>query len=427
MDNFKKYLNMNKIYPNMIEKYKEFEKAGKIEKCYKILMPVVIAEVDILQKPVESFEEIEKVILKLVDASVTQKEEIAKLTGIPVNYVQNMISLFITQKLLTDDGTKLTDMGELSLKTGGKHITTVEKRRIQINGITGNIMPKKFQIYENELQEISQMNPNELYKLPTYEMLQVIDESIWDEMKQNVEEYVYIYNETSESNVEKISISQVIDNTYAYAFLIKYENLQQPILISKSKIYMADTEKMEFSYEPLWIYKEDAKYLGIEEKEIIGKTKTNIIRFKNQIEKMYIINEEKVIKYLEKMKVKNVEGKNTYEIGLKGNEYNKDILFKIKYIHTEKSEIPYFPDDNENVNGEVFYFYTNNSKEKKEMDEISEVVCLYMVKVKNKLGSAKAENCKKDNKDIVDDIIKELTNIPEENIRKHIKNFKESI
>lgn len=422
MSNYKDYLKMKWIYPKMTEKHPELKKAGKVEKCYKILAPIITAEVDILQKPIESFEEIEKLILRLIGASVKDKNELAKLTGIPVNYIENMISIFITQKLLKEDGTTLTENGIISLQTGEKHIVTTEKRKIQINGITGNVMPKKFQIYENELLKIQDIHQRELYQIPAYEQMQVVEDSLWEEMKENVEQYVYIYNETSTSNVEKISISQIIDHSYTYFFLLKYENLKQPILIAKSKLYK--NEKMEFYYEPLWIYKEDANYLGIKEKEIIGKSKQNMINFENRIQQMYLLKEENVIKFLEKWHVKRVEDSNTYEVKLNGNEYDKNLLFQMQYISYPKASIPCFPEDNEKLNGEVFYFYTKDGKKYEEMQEIAKVICLYMKKVKEKYQSAKDENCKKDNPDITEKIINELVDISKEKIEKYLKEFK---
>lgn len=422
MSNYKDYLKMKWIYPKMTEKHPELKKAGKVEKCYKILAPIITAEVDILQKPIESFEEIEKLILRLIGASVKDKNELAKLTGIPVNYIENMISIFITQKLLKEDGTTLTENGIISLQTGEKHIVTTEKRKIQINGITGNVMPKKFQIYENELLKIQDIHQRELYQIPAYEQMQVVEDSLWEEMKENVEQYVYIYNETSTSNVEKISISQIIDHSYTYFFLLKYENLKQPILIAKSKLYK--NEKMEFYYEPLWIYKEDANYLGIKEKEIIGKSKQNMINFENRIQQMYLLKEENVIKFLEKWHVKRVEDSNTYEVKLNGNEYDKNLLFQMQYISYPKASIPCFPEDNEKLNGEVFYFYTKDGKKYEEMQEIAKVICLYMKKVKEKYQSAKDENCKKDNPDITEKMINELVDISKEKIEKYLKEFK---
>lgn len=243
------YWNMRYIYPKLMEKHKELEKAGRLCKCYKILAPILTIEVNIKQAPNESFEEIEKLILSLIDAGVNEKQEISELTGISVNYIESIISLLVTQKLLTEDGKFLTDNGQISLQTGEKYINIIEKKRFQVNGITLNIMPKKFTIYGKELLKMQQVKEYEFGKNPTYEMLQVIEDNTWEDIEKNIKQYVQILNDLSSNNIQDISLGGVIDSCYTYFFLLEFEFLQQPIIVAKSFEFI--NNKVEFYYEPL--------------------------------------------------------------------------------------------------------------------------------------------------------------------------------
>ncbi len=419
MNDFRKFLDRKRIYFELMNKHQELEKAGKLLKCYNVLVPILTIEVDIVQTPTESFEEIEKLIMRLIEASVIENKEIEQLTGIPILHIQNIKSLLATQKLLTEDGKNLTESGRLSLKVGEKKITTIEKRKFQVNGITTTIMPKKFQIYPNELLKIEQLENMELYGNPTYEMLDVMEDYAWQEMEENIKQYVETLNEISSSNIQSISMGQILEYSYTYFFLLEFEKLQQPIIVAKSKKYI--NHEMEFSYEPLWIYKKDAEFLQIEEKEIIGKRKNNMIHFKTRMDHLYKIKEEKVNAFLEKWNAKIMVDEITYEISLRKEEENKDILEQIKSVGVRESNCPIFPADYDGLNGEVFYFYTKDQERWEELKVISDVLSLYKKAIWDKYGNASVENFKKENKDIFEQIANKLPEIPKDTLKKYFE------
>ena len=416
---------MKSVYPKFCKQNEDFVKAGRLEKFYQIICPITIVEVDILQKPTESFEEIERLILSLIEAGITTAKEIETLTGIPENYGEKLIALFREQKLLQENNNKLTEVGKLSLQTGERIVTKLEKRRVQINGLTGKILPKRFQLYENQLFNIEDFQEYYFYQFPIQEKMQIMDDNICEEMEKNIEEYVDVYNENTSSNVDKITASEIIGTSYTFCYLAKYEHLQDPVLIAATKRFA--NEQMNFSYEPLSMSEADAQLLGIEAKEVIDKERKSLIHFMQDI----MLNNPKqknygdeFIKYLAEFQAELTEQQSCYRIKIRDNWYNPKLLYMVDEIGKGKPEKPCFPDYKMKYNGEVFYFYIENEEEYEKWKEIVEIIQCYQDEVALIRGNKKEETCKQDNDEAVEKVIQRFSKKDPDIVKSHLVEFR---
>lgn len=419
---------MKSVYAKFSRQNEVFQKAGRLEKFYQIICPITVVEVDILQKPTESFEEIERLILSLLEAGIQTAKEIEELTGIPENYGKKLIALFREQKLVEENNNTLTNIGKLSLQTGERVVTKLEKRRVQINGLTGKILPKRFQLYENQLFRIEELENYDFYQYPIQEKRQVIEDNIWDKMEKNVEEYVDLYNQTSSSNVDQITTSEIIGTSYTFCYLAKFEHLQEYVLIAATKRF--ENNQMNFSYEPLSISETDAKWLTIEEKEIIDKDRKSLTNF---IQDIILSNAKQTgygkefIDYLAELQAERTEKQNCYRIDMKNNWYNPKLVYLATEIGKGKPENPYFPDYELKFNGEVFYFYVEEEEEYEKWKEIVTIIHSYQKEVASLRGNKKLETCKQDNKEAIQRVVQQYPEKDPQMVENCIAEFKKAL
>lgn len=272
------------------EKYPEFYKAGKMEFCSCIYYPIADLELELLEASSEEFETIEHSILELIYSGIVNTKQIADMMGLPEKYVKKIISLLEGYGQLLE--MKVTDIGRKSVLEGVKYTKFTTRQKIQADPIFGVLLTKEISQSKGQLFKADKTNN----KIPHVQPDPYVEHEMFEELFDDLSRYRKGRKKVFHTNV--IQIEQVISKQicYAYAFLVKFEKLDEPLILLKCRHQQRkDSSSDVFYWKPIAITRQIEEMLALQDYEF---TVVPFARFESM--KQLVKDVKKQLSYIRK-------------------------------------------------------------------------------------------------------------------------------
>ena len=186
---------------------------------FKVAYPIAILEVDAMERTKEDFPLVEKTILKMYRNHVSNPRIISKALGLTESYVCKVIRLLEAYGHIAYN--QLTELGRESLEQNSSIKMNEEKRKIQVDAITGDPIGIKELVSEQILSNVSESG----FRVPHLKPLLGIDKSRLESIvKEQYTNYIDKGDYSLHTNVESINDVKYVELKYAKAFYMEDEN-----------------------------------------------------------------------------------------------------------------------------------------------------------------------------------------------------------
>lgn len=215
---------------DLYKKYPQFHQAGKLEFCSCLYYPIAQLELDLLENSSEEFDSIEFTILELIDIGIKEPKLIANILGITESYVKKLIRILEGYGHLKGD--KLTDLGKKSIEDEVKYTEFLVRQSFQADPIFGDFITKEMIQPNAHLLTAKETNENIPHVVPD----PIVEKELLDNLLKDIKPY-----KQGKSNVFHVNakrIENVVDKKirFAYAFLLKFERIEYPIVVMRCKV-----------------------------------------------------------------------------------------------------------------------------------------------------------------------------------------------
>lgn len=218
---------------------------NKIELFSEVYYPIAILEGELNETAYEDFELAQMAVLKFVREGMTDAEEIAKIMGLGIHYVQDILKQLTDYNFISEKG--ITEDGLVSLKSGKKILHNTVKQRFQADAITGELLKVSDQLFEVDFENKDHTVMHIPHLLHREGLSQ---EDINEQLSKNdLSEYKRYKDEIFNANLDEIRNISCVDLQYIRAYMLKLQNVENPIIFS----YRYDSSTEKFSERLSWL------------------------------------------------------------------------------------------------------------------------------------------------------------------------------
>ena len=180
----------------------------------RIAYPIAIMEVEAWERTKEDFPLVEKTILKMYRNQISEPGVISRAIGLSESYVSKVARLLESYGHIKDD--RITELGVASLNEDASIKVNQNKRRIQVDAVTGAPIGIRELVSEQVLQDLYESRTR-----PHLEPLEQLDRDKLEALvKEQYTNYVDKGDYSLHTNVESISNVQLVEIKYAKAYYL---------------------------------------------------------------------------------------------------------------------------------------------------------------------------------------------------------------
>nr|WP_309098414.1 hypothetical protein [Fredinandcohnia onubensis] len=300
------------------ESYPVFHKAGKLTFCSCLYYPLANLELNVREASSEEFDTIEHTILEIIYSGIKEPSEIAKMMGLTEKYVMKLIRILEGYGHVLD--MEVQDIGKRSVKDGVKYRTYQTTQRVQADPLFWQLLSKEMYQPNHQLLSIDETKRN----IPHMQPNPFVDEQLFQALFHNLDEYKRAKKKVFHMNVEKVEgvVSKKIQ--YAYAYLLLFEGLKDPIaILQHKKSKYVENPRDAYYWKPLAVSESAARTLGL--------TSDEFHLVEDSYFEPFVQTVKEVRQQLEKQRERfrefpqNVEGRLLNDWGIEAEEVQFDI------------------------------------------------------------------------------------------------------
>ncbi|PJI06845.1 MULTISPECIES: hypothetical protein [Clostridium] len=234
----------------------ELFKAGKLKYMSLFYCPISIANVEALEYTRAEFESIELLILKLYDAGLHTAEAINEVTALDKKLVRKMLTLEENAYKHIKDG-KLTELGQISLKERINHVIYEVVKEIEFDAVTGSIIRHELEQRKDKLFKGANFKGDTAVPQKIIE----VDEKVKNEITNRLDEYKHAEIGVLDKNIKEIIDVKTSTLRYTRAYAVEFENLIDPMIILKGRIFNKEKKVPTIIWKPISISLSNCNYL----------------------------------------------------------------------------------------------------------------------------------------------------------------------
>lgn len=221
-------------------------KNTKIAYYRSIFYPIAKLQLEMEELNFEEFDYVNLCVLKLFSSGLTSASSISDFTGLPFNFIQNVLYDLEGAGQISQIQNVLTEMGKESLKLGKKTTKFKTWQTLQADAVTGNLLKIDFSRSETKLyskHETKNYLAHVMYM--DYIDLDYVQRQLVGESR--IRDYKRYKADILNANVDQIVSARCNEVKYMNAFLVSLDGIKEPF-----PIILTFTRKEDRSFERIW-------------------------------------------------------------------------------------------------------------------------------------------------------------------------------
>ncbi len=197
--------------------------------------PIAITEVIVKEHVVEDYEALELLTLRLYDAGFRSTEAIAGLSGMKEEIIERALNneIFVYRHINNETG-EISEMGRRTLAENSNGIANAKNhviydtpRRMQIEAITGTVIPRFMEVDERKMSQAVIDNERCIVPIQTVNY----DDELRSEINTRLLEYKNRDILDKGDTITEIVKIQPMQMYYRKAYLAKFEGMIYPMIV----------------------------------------------------------------------------------------------------------------------------------------------------------------------------------------------------